>query len=98
VIEANPATFDELRRNYRPYPEVEPINVAIDNGANATLDFWCPGATLRLSEGCTTNRAWAAHRMYMRSPQSRQHMRVRAKALASLWAWLSPSRVDVLVP
>ena len=97
VIEANPATFDELRKNYRPYPEVEPINVAIDNSANGTMDFWCPGSTQRLSEGCTTNRAWAARGMGMTNQHLRQHMRVRAKSLAALWAWLGPSNVDILV-
>lgn len=103
VVEANPLTFDDLRKNYMPYSNVEPLNVAIHNRSNGSIDFWCPHrsglSTLRLSEGCTTNRGWAQRGLGLHNSLtlSKHHMRVRTKSIHALWAWLKPVKVDILV-
>lgn len=102
VVEANPLTFRELQRNYAPFQTVKPINVAISNNASDVLDFWCPfhagWTSLRLSEGCTTNRGWAHRGLGLHDLSNpRHHMQVKAMSINDLWSLLTPSRVDVLI-
>ncbi len=90
VIEANPATFQKLRHNYRDSLAV-PLHVAISNRTD-TLTFWCPKNNPKLSEVCTGNAHWA-----QQNPRLLNHaVRVNAIPLAALWDLLLPESVDVL--
>ena len=91
VIEANPRIFDVLVRNYKPFPSVAPLNVAVSDGKQRELDFWCPSLNSTTAEGCTLSKRWAVRLNWMRNM-----MRVPAVSLRQLWERLKPRRVDIL--
>eukprot|EP00966_Prymnesium_polylepis_P202791 4698240-Prymnesium_polylepis.1 len=95
AIEANPNTFAKLKDNYRPFPEISTLNLAVSN-RSGEIDLWCPrgrGARMGVtSEACTTVRHWA-----MTHWKERYHYTTPVVTLASLWARLQPRVVDLLV-